>query len=138
MRCDPGMSAYCCSDCYPAPQYSVPRRLKRSASACGNPHVEFTAEGPQREYRHCTQAGEIYLDTQLHTVGMPACTNACVLALHGQVAAEESWQRLLLTVRQALGSGRRMLWDDAARRLAVLLTAPAAFAAEHFTQVCML
>ena len=51
-----------------------------------------------------------------------------------QVAAEESWQRLLLTVRQALGSGRRMLWDDAARRLAVLLTAPAAFAAEHFTQ----
>ena len=52
-----------------------------------------------------------------------------------QVAAEESWQRLLLTIRQALGSGRRMLWDDAARRLAVLLTAPAAFAAEHFTQV---
>ena len=55
-----------------------------------------------------------------------------------QVAAEESWQRLLVTVRQALGSGRRMLWDDAARRLAVLLTAPAAFAAEHFTQACSL
>ena len=56
------------------------------------------------------------------------------LSARCQVAAEESWQQLLLTVRQALGSGRRMLWDDAARRLAVLLTAPAAFAAEHFTQ----
>ena len=34
-----------------------------------------------------------------------------------------------------LTAGRRVLWDDVSRRVAVLVTAPAAFEAEHFTQV---
>ena len=48
---------------------------------------------------------------------------------------EEARCRLLTAVEASLTEGRLMLWDDAAGRVALLLTSPAAFEAEHFTQV---
>ena len=51
------------------------------------------------------------------------------------MALEEAWSRLLAAVEAALTDGRLVLWDDAAHRVALLLTSPAAFEAEHFTQV---
>ena len=39
-----------------------------------------------------------------------------------------------MRVEEGLAAGRRWLWDEASRRLAVLLAAPAAFQGEHFLQ----
>lgn len=41
------------------------------------------------------------------------------------------------TVRGELHAGREALWEDVAQRVGVLLLAPAAFAGEHFVQVCV-
>jgi hypothetical protein len=38
-------------------------------------------------------------------------------------------------LRSDLAAGRAALWEDVARRVGVLLSAPAAFAGEHFVQV---
>ena len=40
-----------------------------------------------------------------------------------------------MQVAEALSAGRRWLWDEAARKVAILLAAPAAFQGEHFLQV---
>lgn len=38
-------------------------------------------------------------------------------------------------VHAGLLSGRRLIWEEAARRIGVLLSSPAAFEGEHFLQV---
>ena len=41
----------------------------------------------------------------------------------------------LLKVQEGLINGRKWLWDEAARKLGMLLSSPAAFEGEHFLQV---
>ncbi len=48
---------------------------------------------------------------------------------------EARWGEALMQVAEALNAGRRWLWDEAARKVAILLAAPAAFQGEHFLQV---
>ena len=45
------------------------------------------------------------------------------------------WSEALVSVAESMSSGRRWLWDEAARKVATLLAAPAAFQGEHFLQV---
>ena len=40
-----------------------------------------------------------------------------------------------LLVSTGLVGGRKLIWDEAARRIGVLLSIPAAFEGEHFLQV---
>ena len=40
-----------------------------------------------------------------------------------------------LQVQEGLAAGRRWLWDEAARKIGILLSAPSAFEGEHFQQV---
>lgn len=40
-----------------------------------------------------------------------------------------------LQVQDGLAAGRRWLWDEAARKIGILLSAPSAFEGEHFQQV---
>ena len=49
---------------------------------------------------------------------------------------EEVWGQALFRVSEGLTAGRRWLWDEASRKISVLLASPAAFAGEHFLQVC--
>ena len=49
---------------------------------------------------------------------------------------EEVWGQALFHVSEGLTAGRRWLWDEASRKISVLLASPAAFAGEHFLQVC--
>ena len=44
------------------------------------------------------------------------------------------WGEALERVAEGLAAGRRWLWDEAARRVGILLAAPAAFEGEHFLQ----
>ena len=46
------------------------------------------------------------------------------------------WGEALERVAEGLSAGRRWLWDEAARRVGILLAAPAAFEGEHFLQAC--
>ena len=41
-------------------------------------------------------------------------------------------------VHAGLLAGRRLIWDEAARRIGVLLSSPAAFEGEHFLQARLL
>ena len=43
-----------------------------------------------------------------------------------------------LQVQEGLAAGRRWLWDEAARKIGILLSAPSAFEGEHFQQVSCL
>lgn len=45
------------------------------------------------------------------------------------------WLLLSQGLRGELVAGRAALWEDVAQRVGVLLSAPAAFAGEHFVQV---
>lgn len=45
------------------------------------------------------------------------------------------WGQALFHVSEGLSAGRRWLWDEASRKISVLLASPAAFAGEHFLQV---
>ena len=42
---------------------------------------------------------------------------------------------MLAALQLELAAGRALLWEDVARRVGVLLQAPAAFSGEHFVQV---
>ena len=44
------------------------------------------------------------------------------------------WSEALERVAEGLSAGRRWLWDEAARKVGILLAAPAAFEGEHFLQ----
>ena len=55
--------------------------------------------------------------------------------LEGKVAQEETWGASLARVEEGLQAGRRWLWDEASRKVGVLLSSPAAFEGEHFLQV---
>jgi hypothetical protein len=49
--------------------------------------------------------------------------------------AQAAWGAALESVAEGLAAGRRWLWDEAARKVSILLAAPAAFEGEHFLQV---
>ncbi len=67
-------------------------------------------------------SGEAPLDEQL-------------AGLEEQCKEEKVWGQALLHVSEGLSAGRRWLWDEASRKISVLLASPAAFAGEHFLQV---
>lgn len=52
-----------------------------------------------------------------------------------KAADEAEWGAVLQAVHSGLLTGRRLIWDEAARRIGVLLSSPAAFEGEHFLQV---
>lgn len=56
------------------------------------------------------------------------------MALSHLVGAQAVWGEALERVAEGLSAGRRWLWDEAARRVGILLAAPAAFEGEHFLQ----
>ena len=45
------------------------------------------------------------------------------------------WSEALVSVSESMSNGRCSIWDEAARKVATLLAAPAAFQGEHFLQV---
>jgi len=47
------------------------------------------------------------------------------------------WGEAVMSVSEGLTSGKRWIWDEAARKVATLLAAPAAFQGEHFLQVLL-
>ena len=58
----------------------------------------------------------------------------CCLSAWGGCGAQAVWGEALERVAEGLAAGRRWLWDEAARRVGILLAAPAAFEGEHFLQ----
>lgn len=56
------------------------------------------------------------------------------LSACGGCGAQAVWGKALERVAEGLSAGRRWLWDEAARRVGILLAAPAAFEGEHFLQ----
>lgn len=42
-----------------------------------------------------------------------------------------------MQVEEGLNAGRRWLWDEASRKVGMLLAAPAAFQGEHFLQASL-
>ena len=44
------------------------------------------------------------------------------------------WGEALMQVEEGLKAGRRWFWDEASRKVGMLLAAPAAFQGEHFLQ----
>lgn len=48
---------------------------------------------------------------------------------------EEEWGEVLRVVHAGLLAGRQLIWEEAARRIGILLNSPAAFEGEHFLQV---
>ena len=58
----------------------------------------------------------------------------CCLSACGGCGAQAVWGEALERVAEGLAAGRRWLWDEAARRVGILLAAPAAFEGEHFLQ----
>jgi hypothetical protein len=61
--------------------------------------------------------------------------DAELAALEEKGREEASWGEALIRVSEGLSSGRRWLWDEAARKVGVLLASPAALEGEHFLQV---
>ena len=55
-------------------------------------------------------------------------------ALAQQLGDGSVWSEALVSVAESMTSGRRWVWDEAARKVATLLAAPAAFQGEHFLQ----
>lgn len=49
--------------------------------------------------------------------------------------SEAVWGETLLKVSEALSNGRKWVWDEAGRKVSLLLSSPAAFQGEHFLQV---
>lgn len=45
------------------------------------------------------------------------------------------WGQVLQTVASALADARRLLWDEAARKISALLSSQAVYEGEHFLQV---
>ncbi|KAK9843494.1 hypothetical protein WJX81_005881 [Elliptochloris bilobata] len=77
-----------------------------------------------------------------HSAAPAEAEGAEVAALRAELAAlaekereEGVWGKALERVAEGLSAGRRWLWDEAARRVGILLAAPAAFEGEHFLQV---
>ncbi|KAK9823710.1 hypothetical protein WJX72_004829 [[Myrmecia] bisecta] len=60
---------------------------------------------------------------------------AALAALEEKEREEAVWGEALMRVAEGLVGGRRWLWDEAARKITVLLSSPAAFEGEHFLQV---
>lgn len=50
------------------------------------------------------------------------------------VCVQVLWGEALMQVEEGLNAGRRWLWDEASRKVGMLLAAPAAFQGEHFLQ----
>jgi len=61
-------------------------------------------------------------------------TAPCLQRPGPAVAAQAAWGAALESVAEGLAAGRRWLWDEAARKVSILLAAPAAFEGEHFLQ----
>ncbi|KAL4422269.1 hypothetical protein ABPG75_008466 [Micractinium tetrahymenae] len=55
--------------------------------------------------------------------------------LEAKASDEAEWGTVLQAVHAGLLSGRKLIWEEAARRIGVLLSSPAAFEGEHFLQV---
>ena len=51
-----------------------------------------------------------------------------------QLESDTMWSEALVSVAESMTSGKRWIWDEAARKVATLLAAPAAFQGEHFLQ----
>ncbi|BDA40427.1 Syndetin [Coccomyxa sp. Obi] len=56
-------------------------------------------------------------------------------ALAEKEREEVLWGEALMQVEEGLNAGRRWLWDEASRKVGMLLAAPAAFQGENFLQV---
>lgn len=56
-------------------------------------------------------------------------------AIAQRLQGEEVWGATLSHVADSLDGRRGQVWDEAARKVAMLLAAPAAFQGEHFLQV---
>ena len=55
--------------------------------------------------------------------------------VEARASDEAEWGAVLSAVHAGLLGGRALIWDEVARRIAVLLSSPAAFEGEHFLQV---
>ena len=54
-----------------------------------------------------------------------------------RLESQAAWGEALMSVSEGLTSGKRWIWDEAARKVATLLSSPAAFQGEHFLQVTL-
>ena len=69
------------------------------------------------------------------TPGLNSLAGQAPLAAHTCSLPPNHRLSLLQAVHTGLLSGRHLIWEEAARRIAVLLSCPAAFEGEHFLQV---
>ena len=58
-----------------------------------------------------------------------------LLQLREEHERETVWGETLMGVSEALSTGKRWVWDEAGRKVSLLLSSPAAFQGEHFLQV---
>lgn len=55
--------------------------------------------------------------------------------LEGKERAELEWGQVLQTIASGLADARRLMWDEAARKISALLSSQAGYEGEHFLQV---
>ena len=103
----------------------------------------------QHHHQHQSSAGSggsRDLDGPLGSSDSMAVTGRAVMQLQRGTASEleevearasdeAEWGAVLSAVHAGLLGGRALIWDEVARRIAVLLSSPAAFEGEHFLQV---
>ena len=77
----------------------------------------------------------------------PTCSNAClshvvhatlqysVQALEDRERDEVEWGEVLHAAHSGLTASRRLLWDEAERKIIALLSSSSAFEGDHFLQV---
>jgi hypothetical protein len=104
---------------------------------------------PHHQHQHQSSAGSCGsrdLDGPLGSSDSMAVTGRAVMRLQRGTASEleevearasdeAEWGTVLSAVHAGLLGGRALIWDEVARRIAVLLSSPAAFEGEHFLQV---
>ena len=55
--------------------------------------------------------------------------------VEAKASDEQEWGAVLQAVHDGLLAGRQLIWEEATRRIGILLSSPAAFEGEHFLQV---
>jgi hypothetical protein len=125
--------------------------LGSAASGSSSLTAATAAAAPQHQnhHQHQSSAGSGSsrdLDGPLGSSDSMAVTGRAVMQLQRGTASEleevearasdeAEWGAVLSAVHAGLLGGRALIWDEMARRIAVLLGSPAGFEGEHFLQV---
>jgi hypothetical protein len=90
--------------------------------------------GGGAELEACGSEGEVAV-TGRAAMELRRGTASELEEVEARTSDEAEWGLVLQAVHAGLLAGRRVIWEEAARRVGVLLSSPAAFEGEHFLQV---